>query len=198
MSCIFCRFVQFAPKASGRNQFPRPASSALRNLSPKKQGQLRARPFGQAAFNPFGVAAGLESGGNDRHSAAPACRIPLSQPDYLPRLGQGQGTHGLPANSHDRIDAPDLRAPLHRRAGKLHPLPADLDAVTCEAPCRGLARAPGIQSPTARQDRVQIAQTVLDFSFEQNLETRHPGVFEREPQQSFRDALRALYLSLLP
>ena len=76
----------------------------------------------------------------------------------------------------DRIDAPDLRAPLHRRAGA-SPLPKDLDAVTWRGPCRGLARAPESNPQLHDKIEFEIAQTVLDFSFEQNLETRHPGVF---------------------
>ncbi len=71
-------------------------------------------------------------------------------------------------------------------------LPKGLDSVTCEALVGAWLER--LEANPQLHDKIEfeIAQTVLDFSFERNLEERYPGLLSANRKQAFRDALRAL------
>lgn len=71
-------------------------------------------------------------------------------------------------------------------------LPAGLDPVTSEALVSAWLERLGAKPELHDKIEFEIAQTVLDFSFDDNLAIRYPGLLTAKRRESFRSALLAL------
>ncbi len=76
-------------------------------------------------------------------------------------------------------------------------LPEELDPVTCEALVSAWLERLEEQPQLHDKVEFEIAQTVLDFCFDQHLDERYPGLLTASRRKAFRECLRRLTLNCL-